>query len=106
MNHKLSDLQLQRGRLLERIAIQRFELVQHAQPVRAALYTTDRALARVQAGVDYVKQHPSIAAIAVAALFFMKGGRAWRWAKRGVVAWQTWRIIGDQLAALGWRLRS
>ena len=106
MNHRLSELHLRRGRLLERIATQRATLALEVQPVRAALRTTDRALAYVQTGVDYVKQHPSIAALAVAALFVLKAGRAWRWAKRGFLAWRTWRMFSDRLFALGWRSRT
>ncbi len=106
MNHQLIELHLRRGRLLERIAAQRADLAQQAQPVRVALFTTDRALAHVQAGIDYVKRHPSIAAIAVAALFFMKAGRLWRWTKRSFVAWRILRVFSDKLFALGWRPRS
>lgn len=106
MNRRLNDVHLRRGRLLERIATQRADLVQQTQPLRAALYTADRAVAHVQAGIDYVKRHPSIAAVAVAALFFMRAGRVWRWTKRGFLAWQTLRMFGDKLAGLGWRWRS
>jgi hypothetical protein len=100
MNPGLNELHLRRGRLLERIATQRAALRRDAQPVYAALYKTDRVLARVRAAVDYVKQHPSIAALGVAALFFMKGNRVWRLAKRGFIAWRVWQTFGNKLAAL------
>jgi len=100
MNPGLNELHLRRGRLLERIAAQRAALRRDAQPVCAALYKTDRVLARVRSVVDYIRQHPSIAALAVAALFVIKGGRVWRLAKRGFVAWRIWQTFSNKLAVL------
>lgn len=105
MNRRLNELHLRRGRLLERIAYQRVALGREIRPVRAALHTTDRWLACARASVSCVKQHPSISALAVVALFIAKPGRIWRWAKRGFIAWRAWRTISDKLFALGWRVR-
>ena len=74
---KLSELQLQRGRLLERIAGQRATLAREAQPLVAVLTTTDRYLGHLRRGTDYLKAHPSIATAGVAALLFVRGGRLW-----------------------------
>lgn len=100
MNHGLSELHLRRGRLLERIAAQRAAMRRDAQPVYAALYRTDRVLARVQAAVDYVKKHPSIAILATAGLFFVRGKGVWGLAKRGFLAWKIWQTFSKKLAAL------
>ena len=101
MNSKLNELNLQRGRLLERIASQRSALRYDAQPACQALSKVDRALGRVQAVTNYVKQHPGLMALAIPALFFIKKGRVWSWAKRGFVTWQTWRTVRDRLSAFG-----
>ncbi|MFZ4535855.1 YqjK-like family protein [Propionivibrio sp.] len=101
MNHRLIELHLRRGRLLERIANQRAALARNAQPVRVALHTTDRMLAYLRSGADYVKQHPGSAMLAVAALIIIKPGLVWRWSKRVFFAWQTWRTVREKLQALG-----
>jgi hypothetical protein len=97
MNQQLNKLHLRRGRLLERIAAQRASLGREAQPVHDALAKTDRLLARVHSGVDYVRSHPAaIAALALSTLFIVKPERAWRWSKRAFSVWQTWRIMRDR----------
>lgn len=106
MNHRLNELLLRRGRLLERIAYQRATLAHEAQPVRSALDTADRLLAVVCAGVDQVKRHPGLAAMAVAAFFISRPSRIWRWSKRAFFAWQTWRAVRNKLSVLGLRARS
>lgn len=97
MNQRLNEVLIRRGRLLERIATQRAALVQDAPPLRAALYTTDRIVAGVRSGIDCIKQHPSIAAFAVATLVILKPGRILRWAKRAFLTWHTWRTLRDKL---------
>ena len=97
MNQRLNDLYLRRGRLLERIAIQRNLLDQAVEPVQAALYTTDRLLTRIHAAIDYLKAHPGIVALGVAALFIIKPRRSFRWSIRAFSAWQTWRLWHDRL---------
>ena len=102
---KLSELQLQRGRLLERIAGQRATLAREAQPLVAVLTTTDRYLGHLRRGTDYLKAHPSLATAGVAAMLFVRGGRLWQWARRGFVAWRLWRTFDSRLRDLGWRVR-
>lgn len=98
MNQRLNELHLRRGRLLERIATQRATLSREVQPVHAALDTTDRVLAGVRAGVDFIKTHPGLAVLALATLFIIKPRRSWRWSMRAFSAWQTWRIMRDRFA--------
>ncbi len=106
MNHRLNDLHMRRGRLLERIANQRATLGRESQPVRSALFTADRLLAIVCVGVDQVKRHPGLAALAVAAFFIARPRRIWRWGKRAFFAWQTWRTVRNELLVLGLRAGS
>lgn len=93
MNQRINELRLQRGRLLERIATQRTTLIRDLQPIAASLATADRLLARVRAGSDYIQQHPRVTALALTVLVVTRPRRAWRWAKRGLLAWQTWRTL-------------
>ena len=105
MNSRLSELQLKRGRLLERIAGQRAALTQQVQPACAVLRKTDKVLGTVRRGVDYVAQHPSIATLAVAGLFFVKGGRVLNWSRRAFGAWRLWRSLSERLLEFGLRAR-
>ena len=105
MNHQLIEIHRQRGRLLERIAGQRAALSRDLQPVRASLSKVDRVVGRIRSVTDYIKRHPSIAALAVAGLFVMKTERTWRWTKRAFFAWRAWRAFGNRLTVLSSRAR-
>lgn len=105
MNHRLNELHLRRGRLLERIATQRKALGREMQPVRAALYAADRVLVRVRSATDCVKRHPGLVVLAAAALFILKAKRIWRWTRRGFFAWQAWRSISNRLSAFALHAR-
>ena len=100
----LTDVYVQRGRLLERIALQRVVLIDDMHPVHAALNTTDRVLGYVNAGVAYVKRHPGITALGVAVLFAVKGRRIFRLAKRGFFVWQAWRTLRERVLFSGFGL--
>jgi hypothetical protein len=97
---RLNKLHLARGRLLERIATQRQDFAAAMVPVAGALATTDRIFARVRSGIAYVKAHPSLIVIATAMLFVFKAGRTLRWAKRGFIAWRSWRALKQKLPFL------
>ena len=103
MPNQESELHLRRGRLLERIAAQRATLSRNAQPIRIALDKTDRLLERTNKAADYVKRHPSLAALTIATALAMKTDRIWRWTKRGLFAWQTWRTLRGKLQIFNFR---
>ena len=106
MNRQFNELHLQRGRLLERIATQRLVLSHAVLPVSDALRAVDRVVARVNSVGDYVKSHPSLAIIAMVALFFLKSRRILQWAKRGFFAWQSWRALRERFSVFSSRVRS
>lgn len=106
MNRQLNEIHLRRGRLLERIAAQRADLGRDLRPVRASLSRIDRVVGRIRSATDYVKRHPSIAALAVAGLFAIRKEGAWRWTKRAFFVWRAWRAFGDKLSLLGSRIAS
>ncbi len=101
---KLNDLLVQRGRLLERIEAQRDALAYEAQPVRAALDASDRVLATLRRGVDYLKNHPGITALGVAVLVALRGRRILRFARRGFFLWKSWRMLREKLHFSGFGL--
>lgn len=106
MNQDPIDLALERGRLLERIGMQRQTLGQQLQPVGRALHAADRTLATVRNATDYLGQHPEMVTAAVALLVVLKPARAWRWTRRGFFVWRTWRLLRREMSALGLTTRS
>jgi len=97
MNRRLAELQLTRGRLLERIAGQRREIARSVAPLASALGATDRAYGMLSRVVAYVRAHPSIPVLAVTALFVLRTRRTLRWARRGFLAWQSWKALRARL---------
>lgn len=106
MNRRFDELLLQRGRLQERILTQRYVLRQEVLPIYDALGTVDRGIAKINSVGRYIKSHPSLAILALTALFFMKSRRTLRWAKRGFFVWQSWRALRERLSMFGARVRS
>jgi hypothetical protein len=91
MNRNLTELHLQRGRLIERCATQRRTLTHQLTPVRTACQTADRTLAAVRTTILYVQQHPAGVAAFVTALLVLRPRRVWGWLQRGFFLWRAWR---------------
>ena len=94
MNEKRLVLAERQGALKARIALQREQLAAHAWPLEEALALGDKAVA----GADWVKANPVPVGAAVAVVALLKPARAWRWAKRGFLAWRGWRKVQDSLS--------
>jgi len=101
----LTEVYVQRGRLLERIALQRAVLSQELEPVEQALAQADRVVAGVNAGVAYVKQHPAIAVLGAAVLLVLQGRRVLRLARRGFFLWKAWQSLRERLLFSAFGLR-
>lgn len=95
----LSELQIQRGRLLERVVYQRAAMREKIVPIQRALDTADRAVAGVRVGALYLKHRPWMIGLMAAAVFALKGRRVFRLLKRGFVLWRTWRSLRDSLSS-------
>jgi hypothetical protein len=84
------DLMLKRERLLAQCAAQRDELaaltLQFEGPIRLA----DRGIAVVH----YLRDHPLVLGVLVAALAVLKRRGLWKWVPRGVAAWRAYRAFG------------
>lgn len=105
MNRRLDELTLQRGRLVERIAGQREALRRDIVPVAVALGKADSFAAKVHSMADYVRHHPVVVSVAVAAVLFFKGKALARLGKRAFALWRTWRVVQGALLGLGGRVR-
>ncbi|MCL2523032.1 MAG: YqjK-like family protein [Betaproteobacteria bacterium] len=94
MSAKALELAARRGALGERIATQRALLAGHAGGIERFCAGGDTLLH----GVDWLKQHPAAAGVAVFALVLTRPRRAWRWARRGFFLWRGWRSAQRLLA--------
>lgn len=103
MNQALIDIGIRRGRLLERIANQRAALGRDVQPVCDVLQSVDHGIACVRTATGFLKTHPGVVLATLTLLLALKPRRVWRWAKRGFVAWRTWRMLRAQFSHLGLR---
>lgn len=106
MNHRLDELLLQRGRLIERIASQREVLRQDFVPVTVALGRADAAVAGVRSFVDFLRRHAVVSSVAAGTLLIFKGKAVLRWAGRAFSWWKTWQAVHGVLLDLGGRVRS
>ena len=98
----LNEILVQRGRLLERVTTQRYFLIAQVQPVRRAAERTDRILAQVRTGIDYVKRYPAVVGVAVATMCVLNLRRVFRIARRGFSVGKTWRMVRERLVSLAW----
>ena len=90
MQQRLIELQLQRGRLLERIANQRHDLAQAGAPVAFALHVGDRISDWIDRGKRFSLAHPVAVGLAVLVLVVLRPTGAVRWTRRGFMLWRTW----------------
>ncbi len=91
MNKRLFELARRRGRLEERIAMQRVTLAEYCVPLQHAAGHVDQAVATTRSALSYLRRYPLFAGLAVAAIFVAKPRRIVRWARRGWVAWRVYR---------------
>lgn len=97
MDQHLIELHLKRGRLLERIAVQRKTLARQMEPVRVACDITDRAIAVARDSTRFVRQHPAGVAALVAVTVALRPRVVWRWLQRGFFVWRSWRVLRVRL---------
>ena len=93
MQQQLSELQLQRGRLIERIAHQRTTLAVQVRPLTRTLDIGDRFENWLQPYRRFALEHPLVVAAAVGAIVILRPTAVMRWTRRGLVAWRTWTAL-------------
>lgn len=100
MRQERIELLIERGRLLERISMQRAQLARDAQPISSGLQTADSIVAGLRNATGYLKEHPHVVGATVAVLVVLRPQRVWRWSKRAFFAWRTWHLLRQKIAAL------
>lgn len=83
------ELALKKQRLQMRSNELREELAGHAVALAPAFAAADGA----RAGARWMRSHPEWVAGALVALAVARPRALWRWGRRALIGWQTWRRI-------------
>ena len=102
MDKRLAELHRERGQLIERIAGQRMLLSTQLVPLQQVAAAANRTASLLQGLVRYVKDRPLPVLMVAAALVLFKPKGAWRWAKRGLFVWRTWRALRARVPQEVW----
>lgn len=100
MDPRLVELYVERGRLRERIGVQRGQLAVTLAPLGAALHTVDRARALMHKAQLWIMANPGVLAAAAVAVVVWRPRRILRtvlwgfsvW--RSLGRWRNWMRIG------------
>ena len=93
MQQRLIELQLQRGRLLERVAQQRDALGQQTRPVVHVLQLGDRVADLARQCKRTIVENPLTSAAVLGAVWLIRPRGVMRWAQRGLFAWRNWNAV-------------
>ena len=93
---RMSEVMRERGRLLARCDAQRAEIAALVPQWEGPLRFADR----VVAGVNYLRHHPVILGVLVAALTIVQRRGWWGWAQRGFVLWRAYRAFRNSRSTL------
>ncbi len=99
MQSRLIELHQQRGRLLERIAHQRSALALQVEPLLAPLALPGRLAGMLDDARRFVRDHPYLVGTVIVAVVVFKPRLVLRWARRGLLAWRTWRSMSALVPA-------
>ncbi len=98
MQQRQIELQLQRGRLLERIAHQRDTLGQQTEPVVRVLHVGERVADIAEQCKRTVIENPLTSAAVLGALVVIRPRAVLRWTQRGFIAWRSWNTLRSAFA--------
>jgi hypothetical protein len=90
---RLAQVRARRERLIAKAAAQRDEMALLLEPWRGPLAVADRGVTVAA----YLREHPSIVIVAVAALVVLAPKRAFRWARRAFGVWRGYRWAAKAL---------
>jgi hypothetical protein len=90
MDARLVELYVERGRLRERISMQRGQLARELAPVGEALHTVDRARAALHRAGLWMAAHPGVVIATGVAVVVWKPRAVLRTARWGFSMWRNW----------------
>lgn len=90
MDERQIELYVQRGRLRERISVQRRQLARELAPLSNALQTVDRTHEKFRQAQVWLARHPAIVAAAGVALLVWRPRSAFRAVRWSYSGWRRW----------------
>lgn len=90
MDDRLIELYVQRGRLRERIGVQRAQLARELAPLDYALQLVDQTRAVVHRTGQWLTAHPGVVSLVVVALLVWRPRAVFRSLRWGYSAWRSW----------------
>jgi len=90
MDDRLIELYVARGRLRERIAVQRTQLARELAPLGDALRLVDRSRAVLHEAGRWLTAHPGVVAVVAVALLVWRPRAVFRSLRWGYSAWRSW----------------
>ena len=101
MDERQSELYVQRGRLRERIRVQRGEMERELAPISGALQAVDRTHAQFRKAQVWLAVHPAIVTAAVVALLVWRPRSVVTAARWGYSAWNSWGRLKQWSGLIG-----
>jgi hypothetical protein len=98
MDQRLVELYVQRGRLRERISVQRSQLTQELAPLGALVSVVYRARAIWHQTQSWIFAHPAITVAALVAFVVWRPRALFRVVGWGMSAWRNWDRVRALLA--------
>ena len=99
MDARLVELYVERGRLRERISMQRGQLAHELAPLAEALHTVDRARALLNQVRLWMVANPGVVAAAAVTLVVWRPRAVLRTARWGFSVWRNWGRWRDWVRA-------
>ena len=99
MDDRLIELYVQRGRLRERISVQRTQLARELAPLGGALQLIDRSRAVLHQSGQWLKTHPAVLGALVVAVLVWRPHVVFRSLRWGYSAWRSWNRLREWLHA-------
>ncbi len=99
MDDRLIELYVQRGRLRERISVQRLQLARELAPLGGALQLIDRSRAVLHQAGQWLKTHPAVLCALVVAVLVWRPRVVFRSLRWGYSAWRSWTRLRGWLLA-------
>ncbi len=95
MDDRLIELYVQRGRLRERIGVQRTQLARELAPLGGALQLVDRSRAVLLQARQWLTAHPGAVSVVVVALLVWRPRAVFRSLRWGYSAWRSWTRLRE-----------
>ena len=102
MDQRLIDLYVQRGRLRERIGVQRAQVARELAPLGVALQTVDRGRVLLRQAQVWLVTHPVLVTTAVVTLLVWRPRAVFRSVRSAYSLWRYWSSL-KEWASVGLR---